>query len=70
MKLSKIYETLAASEVFTYELADEEPEAVHYSVGDVQVRTIGNKIYLFRCIDEDYEDALDNSQKTALPAGW
>lgn len=49
-----------------YEPADGVPEAVHYSIGDVQARTIGNKIYLFRCIDDDYEDAMDNSQKTAL----
>ena len=48
-----------------YEPADGVPEAVHYSIGDIQARTIGNKIYLFRCIDDDYEDAMDNSQKTA-----
>lgn len=49
-----------------YEPVDEVPEAIHYSIGDVQARTIGDKIYLFRCIDDDYEDAMDNSQKTAL----
>jgi len=49
-----------------YQSADETPETVHYSVGDVQARTIRNKTYLFRCIDEDYEDANENSQKTAL----
>jgi hypothetical protein len=49
-----------------YQPASETPEAVHYSIGDVQARTIGNKVYLFRCIDDDYKDALDNSQKTAL----
>lgn len=49
-----------------YQPADEVPEAVHYSLGDIQARTIGNQIYLFRCIDEDYEDAMGNSQKTAL----
>lgn len=48
------------------EPADEAPEAVHYSIGDVQVRAIGDKLYLFRCIDDDYEDALGNSQKLAL----
>lgn len=42
------------------------PEPVHYSIGDVQARTIGNRVYLFRCIDDDYEDALDNSRQTAL----
>ena len=46
--------------------ADEAPEAVHYNIGDVQVRAIGDKFYLFRCIDDDYEDALGNSQKLAL----
>lgn len=42
------------------------PEAVHYSLGDIQARIIGKRIYLFRCIDEDYEDTMGNSQKTAL----
>ncbi len=46
--------------------ANETPEAVHYSIGDVQARIIGNKVYLFRCIDEDYEDAMGNIQRTAL----
>jgi hypothetical protein len=49
-----------------YRPANEVPETVHYNIGDVQARTIGNKIYLFRCIDEDYEDAMGNSQRTAL----
>ena len=49
-----------------YKPAGETPEAVHYRIGDVQARTIGNKVYLFRCIDEDYEDAMGNSQQTAL----
>lgn len=49
-----------------YRPASETPEAVHYSIGDTQARTIGNKVYLFRCIDEDYEDAMGNSQRTAL----
>lgn len=49
-----------------YKPADEVPEAVHCRIGDVQARTIGNRIYLFRCIDDDYEDAMDNSQKRAL----
>jgi hypothetical protein len=48
------------------EPSDEAPEAVHYSIGDVQVRTIGNRTYLFRCIDDDYEDAMGNSQRLAL----
>nr|WP_314461166.1 DUF6273 domain-containing protein [uncultured Clostridium sp.] len=49
-----------------YQPVDETPDAVHYSVGDVQFRIIGNRTYLFQCIDEDYEDAMNNSQKTAL----
>lgn len=49
-----------------YRPAEEEPEAVHYQVGDVQARNIGGRIYLFRCIDDDYEDALENSQRAAL----
>lgn len=48
------------------EPADELPDAVHYGIGDLQVRTIGNKLYVFRCIDDDYEDAMENSQKLAL----
>ncbi|WP_026893459.1 MucBP domain-containing protein [Lacrimispora aerotolerans] len=52
-----------------HEAADEVPEAVHYSIGDVQVRNIGDKLYLFRCIDDDYEDAMENNQKLALFLG-
>lgn len=48
------------------EPADEIPEAVHYRIGDLQIRTIGDKVYLFRCIDDDFEDAMENSQKLAL----
>lgn len=46
--------------------ASEVPEAAYYNIGDVQARNIGGKIYLFRCIDDDYEDAMNNSQKSAL----
>lgn len=42
------------------------PDPVHYDIGDLQAREIGSEIYLFRCIDDDYKDALGNSQKTAL----
>ena len=48
------------------EPADQEPDRVHYSIGDVQVRKIGGKDYLFRCIDDDYEDAMGNEQRLAL----
>lgn len=49
-----------------YRPASEIPKNMHYRIGDVQARTIGNKVYLFRCIDEDYEDAMGNIQRTAL----
>ncbi len=49
-----------------YSPASEIPEAVHYNIGDIQARTMGNKVYLFRCVDEDYEDVMGNSQGTAL----
>ncbi|MTK08420.1 MAG: hypothetical protein F8N38_15210 [Hungatella sp.] len=49
-----------------YQPVQETTETVHYSIGDVQYRNIGNRTYSFRCIDEDYEDAINNSQKTAL----
>jgi hypothetical protein len=49
-----------------YKSASEMPEPVHYRIGDVQARIFESMIYLFRCIDEDYEDAMGNSQRTAL----
>lgn len=49
-----------------YEPSDEVPEAVHYRIGDRQIRIIDEKPYIFRCIDDDFEDALGNSQKLAL----
>jgi hypothetical protein len=49
-----------------YRFTSETLETVHYSIGDVQARTIGGRIYLFRCIDEDYEDAMGNTQTRAL----
>ena len=42
------------------------PEPMYFHVGDVQLRTIGDKQYRFRCIDEDYHDSRDNSQSSAL----
>lgn len=41
-------------EVCYEQIEGNDPEPVHYSIGDVQVRRIGGKLYLFRCIDEDY----------------
>ncbi|EXG84792.1 cell wall-binding repeat-containing protein [Clostridium sp. ASBs410] len=49
-----------------YRPAFEIPKTMHYSIGDVQARTIRNKVYMFRCVDEDYEDVMGNSQRTAL----
>ncbi len=49
-----------------YKPAGETPEAMHYRIGDVQSRIIGDKVYLFRCIDDDYEDSIGNSQQMAL----
>lgn len=34
--------------------------------GDLQVRTIGNKAYLFRCIDENYQDKTNTGKRKAL----
>lgn len=42
------------------------PEKVIYKLGDVQAHRIGEKIYLFRCIDDDYGDGRNNSQRVAL----
>lgn len=43
-----------------------QPEPFHYDIGDVQAREIGGHVYLFSCIDDDYEDGLDNSLQSAL----
>lgn len=49
-----------------YQAAGGESESNHYRIGDVQARRIGEKVYLFRCIDDDYQDSMDNHQTTAL----
>ena len=41
-------------EVCFKQIEGNDPEPVHYNIGDVQARRIKGKIYLFRCIDEDY----------------
>lgn len=51
------YESIKGNEV---------PEQAYFEIGDLQARTIGERVYLFRCIDEDYEDSLNNKQKVAL----
>lgn len=45
---------------------DEEMEAGFWSVDDVQVRKIGEKVYRFRCIDDDYRREDSDYQKCAL----
>ena len=44
----------------------ETAEKREWNTGDIQIRTIGEKNYLFRCVDEDYGDSNSNYQKTAL----
>lgn len=41
-------------EVCFKQIEGNDPEPVHYNIGDIQARRIKGKIYLFRCIDEDY----------------
>ena len=41
-------------EVCFKQIEGNDPEPVHYNMGDVQARRIKGKTYLFRCIDEDY----------------
>lgn len=47
-------------EICYMQIEGNDPDSIHYNIGDVQARRIGGKIYLFRCIDEDY------ASKTAL----
>ncbi len=49
-----------------YKPMGEVPKPVHSNIGDIQIRTIGDRIYLFRCIDDDYADAMDNTRRMAL----
>lgn len=37
-----------------------------WSVNDLQARKIGNKIWLFRCVDENYEDKSETPKHLAL----
>lgn len=45
---------------------EEKAEPGRWSYGDLQVRRLGDKAYLFRCIDEDYRGADDTHRKAAL----
>lgn len=56
---------------------EDDPQRVHWNEGDVVARTIDGETYLFRCIDEDYSDRLNNKTVSALflcesviPAGY
>lgn len=47
----------------------EEEEGVHTGIwkeGDMQAREIGGKIYLFRCIDDNYTDQTNTDKSLAL----
>lgn len=37
----------------------------HWNIGDLQIRTIGNKEYIFRCVDTNYKDKSGTSKKLA-----
>lgn len=37
-----------------------------WHLGDIQARTIGNEVYLFRCISENYKDKSNTSKRLAL----
>lgn len=37
-----------------------------WNVGDMQAREIGGKIYLFRCVDSNYQDKTDTDKSLAL----
>lgn len=37
-----------------------------WHIGDIQARTIGNEVYLFRCISENYKDKSNTSKRLAL----
>lgn len=42
------------------------PERIHWTLGDLQRVEIDNKSYLFRCIDPNYSDGMENHQQVAL----
>lgn len=44
----------------------EEPIVSVWKVGDVQARKLGDKIYLFRCVNESYKDKTNTSKTLAL----
>lgn len=47
-------------------VVEEEPEKKSWSVGDIQIRTLGGIRCRFRCVDDDYGDNNSNYQKSAL----
>lgn len=48
------------------ESMDSSISSIHWKVGDVQAREIDGKIYMFRCIDQNYSDADANHRQAAL----
>ena len=44
----------------------EKAELSNWKTGDIQMRQIGQKLYRFRCVDEDYSDNLDGHRSAAL----
>lgn len=44
----------------------EKAEPSNWKTGDIQMRQIGQKLYRFRCVDEDYSDNLDGRRSAAL----
>lgn len=42
------------------------PDRVHWKTGEVQAREIGGKVYLFRCIDQNYGDESGTHRQAAL----
>lgn len=44
----------------------EKAEPSNWKTGDIQMRQVGQKLYRFRCVDEDYSDNLDGRRSAAL----
>lgn len=59
-------ETFYPAVILEKPVIGETAEKAEWKIGDLQIRSLGEKNYLFRCVDEDYSDANSNYQKTAL----
>lgn len=44
----------------------EKAQSNAWKIGDIQARTIGGKVYLFRCVNENYKDKTNTSKQSAL----